>query len=145
MPVTASVIYTLKGNNFVEYIFNIVWPSTGTYPALGERLDFSPLVGITNRQPVWVDIQIFGGGSPPLGNSGYYLWYDKVERNIRVRAGSIIHTHRENTDFLYTQNAETEPPTPLAGIWPEMSTGYNYVSTLLPSSVIEARVTFAYR
>jgi len=62
------------GFGIIEGIFSLT--ASGSYATGGDTLDFAPLMGYTNKQPTWVDIQ---------GLAGFIYEYDKANKKVLVR------------------------------------------------------------
>lgn len=137
MAISLTLKHTLKGNNFVEYIFDILF--TGNYPVGGEPLNLGPYIGITNRKPILVTI---------FGNRGFDILWDEGSETIKVFGGTADHTHVENLTPAYTQGPITD--TPVGGITnynnprPQYTTGTAYNATIT-SKFYNLRATFLYR
>src|SRR5713226_545402 len=56
---------------------------SGSYATNGDALDFGPVVGFSNKQPLNVDI---------TGIAGFYYEYDYVAKKLRVRTGAAAQT-----------------------------------------------------
>jgi len=80
MAIAADSVYkkrVLRGNNYFRVIVRLT-PS-GSYPALGDPLDFKTLGRTSNKQPILVDI---------YGQGGYIYQYDLANKKVMVRVAT---------------------------------------------------------
>jgi len=73
MALAITVLKRSGGGRGEEGIFRIV--ASGSYPTNGDAADFAPLIGITSRQPDFVDI---------VGKAGFEYQYDYVNKKMFV-------------------------------------------------------------
>ena len=73
MAVTLTMLKRSKGGSGLRALVQVVF--SGNYPANGEPVDFSAVVGFTNREPDDVDV---------MGKAGFVYQYDPVNDKILV-------------------------------------------------------------
>lgn len=70
----AGTLLKRVGTNEITGVFSLAF--SGSYATGGDALDFATLIGATNRQPVFVEIQ---------GIAGYRYEYDLTNKKVIVR------------------------------------------------------------
>lgn len=92
----ASALTVLKRNKSGAGLDAIVQVTlSGSYPALGEPLNFQAAVGLTNRAPSFVNF---------VGNAGFIYQWDTVNSKLRIRvndAGGLNAAMAEHSATTY--------------------------------------------
>jgi len=73
MAMTGTLVKR-RGFGIIEGVFSLA--ASGSYATGGDTLDFAPLMGYTNKQPTWVEIQ---------GIAGFIYEYDRTNKKVLVR------------------------------------------------------------
>jgi hypothetical protein len=108
MALTAAVLKKTSSGGAITALFSIV--ASGSYATGGDPLDFAPLVGYTNRQPSFVDIN---------GKAGFEYKYDLANKKMFVycnTAGGANAALGEHTAATYAAGVSGDTIVAMA-IW----------------------------